>query len=89
MIQFLHPNLLWLLLLLPLFALWQGRKGKVAAVQYSCAEAARQVARETRSRVGRWLPLLTLFAVGLFVVGLARPQFGHVPRRRSTRAAST
>jgi Ca-activated chloride channel family protein len=77
MIQFLHPNLLWLLLLLPLLALWQGRKGKVAAVQYSSAEAARTVARETRSRVGSWVSLLRLLAVCLFIVGLARPQFGR------------
>ena len=36
------------------------------------------MARETRSRVGRWLPLLPLLALGLFVVALgARPQFGR------------
>jgi Ca-activated chloride channel family protein len=77
MIQFLYPHLLWLLLLLPLAALWQGRRGAVAAVEYSSAEAARQVARETRSRAGRWLAWLRWLAVGLFIVGLARPQFGH------------
>ena len=77
MIQFAHPDLLWLLLLLPIGALWQGRPGKVAAVEYSSAEAARQVARETRSRPGGWLPLLRWLALGLFIVGLARPQLGH------------
>jgi Ca-activated chloride channel family protein len=77
MIQFLYPNFLWLLLLLPLAALWQGRRGAVAAVEYSSAEAARQVARETRSRAGRWLALFRWLALGLFIAGLARPQFGH------------
>jgi Ca-activated chloride channel family protein len=77
MIQFLHPNLLWLLLLLPLAALWKGRRGSVAAVEYSSAEAARQVAKETRSRAGRWLALMRLLALGLFIIGLARPQLGH------------
>jgi Ca-activated chloride channel family protein len=77
MIQFLNPHFLWLLLLLPLAALWQGRRGAVAAVEYSSAEAARQVARETRSRAGRWLAWLRWLALGLFIVGLARPQFGH------------
>ena len=33
MIQFLHPNLPWLLLLLPFFALWRGRKGTMDAGQ--------------------------------------------------------
>ena len=77
MIQFLQPGWLWLLLLLPLIALWRGRRGTVAAVEFSSAETARQVARETRSRVGRWLPLLPLLALGLFVVALARLQFGR------------
>ena len=51
MIRFLHPDILWLLVILPLLALWRGRRGPVAAVEYSNADLARQVARETRSRV--------------------------------------
>jgi Ca-activated chloride channel family protein len=74
MIHFLYPQLLWLLLLLPIIALWLGRKGRVAAVEYSSTAVAREVARETRSRAGRWLMLLPLFAAALFIVGLARPQ---------------
>ena len=52
MIRFLNPEFLWLLALLPLLALWRGRKGRVAAVEYSNVEIARAVARETRSRPG-------------------------------------
>jgi Ca-activated chloride channel family protein len=74
MIHFLHPELLFLLLLLPIVAFWLGRKGRVAAVEYSSAAVAREVARETRSRAGRWLILLPLLAAALFVGGLARPQ---------------
>jgi Ca-activated chloride channel homolog len=74
MIQFLHPPLLALLLLLPLVAFWLGRKGRVAAVEYSSAAIVREVARETRSRAGRWLILLPLLAAALFILGLARPQ---------------
>jgi Ca-activated chloride channel homolog len=77
MIRFLYPQFLWLLTLLPLLALWRGRRGKVAAVEYSSADIARQVARETRSRAGRWLLLLQLAALALLIVGLARPQFGR------------
>jgi Ca-activated chloride channel family protein len=74
MIHFLYPQLLWLLLLLPVVAFWLGRKGRVAAVEYSSSAVAREVARESRSRAGRWLMLLPLCAAALFIVGLARPQ---------------
>lgn len=77
MIHFAQPQLLWLLLLLPLIAFWRGRKGAVAAVEFSSAEAAREVARETRSRVGRWLPALRLLAAALVILAIARPQLGH------------
>ena len=74
MIDFLHPQLLSLLLVLPVIAFWLGRKGRVAAVEYSSAAVVREIARETRSRAGRLLVLLPLLAAALFIVGLARPQ---------------
>lgn len=74
MIHFLHPHFLSLLLLLPVIAIWLGRKGRVAGVEYSSASVAREVARETRSRAGRILMLLPLLAATLFIIGLARPQ---------------
>ncbi len=85
MIRFLYPNFLWLLALLPLLALLRGRRGPVAAVKYSSADIARQVARETRSRVGRWFAPLSLLALGCIIVALARPQLG---RSNSTVEAS-
>lgn len=77
MIRFLYPHWLWLLALLPLFALLRGRRGVVAAVEYSNAQLVRAVARETRSRAGAWLTTLKLLALGLLIVGLARPQLGR------------
>jgi Ca-activated chloride channel family protein len=77
MIQFLQPEWLWLLALLPLALLWRGRKGGVAAVEYSNIDVARTIARSTRSRAGRWLWLLPIVASALMVVGLARPQLAH------------
>jgi Ca-activated chloride channel family protein len=77
MIRFLYPTFLWLLALLPLIAILRGRRGEVAAVKYSGADIARQVARETRSRAGRWQLPLTLLVLALLIVGLARPQFGR------------
>jgi Ca-activated chloride channel family protein len=76
MIGFVYPQLLWLLALLPLIALWRGRRGPVASVEYPNVDIARQAARETRSRPGRWLMALPLAALGLIIVALARPQFG-------------
>ena len=73
MIDFLHPQLLALLLLLPVTAFWLGRRGRVAAVEYSSAAVVREVARETRSRAGRLMLLLPLLAAALFIIGLARP----------------
>ena len=77
MIHFLQPEWFWLLTLLPLALLWRGRRGAVAAVQYSNVSLARQVARQTRSRAGHWVWLLPVLAGALMVVGLARPQFSH------------
>ena len=77
MIRFLYPSFLWLLALLPLLALLRGRRGPVAAVQFSSADIARQVARETRSRAGKWLAPLKLLALALLIGALARPQFGR------------
>jgi Ca-activated chloride channel family protein len=77
MIHFLNPQWLWLLTLLPMLAILLGRRGGMAAVQYSSTQTLHQVARETRSRAGRWLTILSLAALALLVVGLARPQLGH------------
>jgi Ca-activated chloride channel family protein len=77
MIQFLHPHWFWLLALLPLLAILRGRRGRVAAVQYSSTATLRKMARETRSRAGQWLTTLSLAALALLIVGLARPQLGR------------
>jgi Ca-activated chloride channel family protein len=74
MIRFLQPEWLALLALLPLILIWRGRRGTVAAVEYSNISAARVVAKETRSRFGRWTKFLPIAAGALIVVALARPQ---------------
>ena len=53
MIRFLQPEWFWALTVLPLVILWRGRRGPVAAVEYSDVSLARDVARRTRSR-DRW-----------------------------------
>jgi len=76
MMRFFSPECLWLLTLLPVIAIWRGRRGSVAAVEYSNAQLVRAVARSTRSRSGAWLTGVSLLALALFILGLARPQIG-------------
>ena len=45
MTRFLQPEWFWALTLLPLVMLWRGRRGPVAAIQYSDVGLARAVAR--------------------------------------------
>jgi Ca-activated chloride channel family protein len=75
--RFLQPEWLWLLALLPLVMLWRGRRGPIAAIEYSDVGLARDLARGSRSRMGRWVWLFPILAGALMIVGLARPQRDH------------
>jgi Ca-activated chloride channel family protein len=77
MMRFLQPEWFWLLALLPIVMLWRGRRGPIAAIEYSDVSLAREVARGTRSRIGRLVWLLPILAGALMIVGLARPQRAH------------
>ena len=77
MIRFLQPEWLYALAVLPLIFLWRGRRGPVAAVEYSDVGLVREVARRTRSRFGWLLGLLPIAAAACMIVGLARPQRTH------------
>jgi Ca-activated chloride channel homolog len=77
MIRFLQPEWFWALTALPLVILWRGRRGPVAAVEYSDISLAQDVARRTRSRIGWIVGLLPILAAAAMVVGLARPQRTH------------
>jgi Ca-activated chloride channel family protein len=74
MTRFLQPEWFWAFALLPLVLMWRGRRGPVAAIEYSNVGLAREVARASRSRIGALLWLLPIVAGGLMIVGLARPQ---------------
>jgi Ca-activated chloride channel family protein len=76
MIRFLQPEWFWLLLFLPI-VWWRGRRGAVAAIEYSNVGLARAIARGARSRIGRWTALLPLLGCAFLIAGLARPQVGH------------
>ena len=77
MIRFLQPEWFWAFTVLPLIVLWRGRRGPVAAVEYSDVSLAREIARRTRSRIGGVVWLLPIIAAALMIVGLARPQRAH------------
>jgi len=74
MTRFLQPEWFWLLALLPLVLLWRGRRGPVAAIEYSDVSLAREVARRGRSKLGVLMWMLPILAGALMIVGLARPQ---------------
>jgi Ca-activated chloride channel family protein len=77
MIRLLQPEWLWLLALLPIVMLWRGRRGPVAAIEFSDVGLVRDIARASRGRVGGIVWLLPLVAAVLMILGLARPQRGH------------
>ncbi|HEV7357316.1 MAG TPA: VWA domain-containing protein [Steroidobacteraceae bacterium] len=74
MTRFLQPEWFWLLALLPLVLLWRGRRGPVAAIEYSDVSLAREIARRGRSKIGMLMWMLPILAGALMIVGLARPQ---------------
>jgi Ca-activated chloride channel family protein len=77
MLRFLQPDWFWLLAVLPLVLVFRGRRGPVAAIEYSDVGLVRAAARATRSRAGGWRWLLALIPAALMIVGLARPQRLH------------
>ena len=77
MTRFLQPEWFWLLALLPIVLLFRGRRGPVAAVEFSNVSVAREVARASRSRIAGWQWMLPILAAAFMIAGLARPQRGH------------
>lgn len=76
-LRFVHPALLWLLLLLPILALLRGRKGPAPALVFSSISVAKSISGNRKARPGRLLGLLRLTAIGLIIIAMARPQWGN------------
>jgi Ca-activated chloride channel homolog len=72
--QFAWPWVLSALALLPLLALWSGRRGATAAIQFPTAFLFAGMAVEKRSRFGALWISLALLALGCGIIALARPQ---------------
>jgi Ca-activated chloride channel family protein len=75
--RFLHPELLWLLALLPLLALIRGRRGPAPALIFSTTAIAATLAQGRQTSPGHILTAIRLLAIGLLIVALARPQQGN------------
>src|SRR5258708_31712149 len=75
-ITFAQPWLLWLLLALPLVALFEGGRGAAPAVLYSSLRPVMALGKPRRSRIGGLLIGLLLLALALLIIALARPQQG-------------
>jgi Ca-activated chloride channel family protein len=73
-IQFAHPWVLSLLLLLPLLAWLRGHWGKAAAIEYSGLSLFGALARNRKVRPGGWLSALRYLALFCCLIALARPQ---------------
>ena len=75
--RFLHPEILWLLTLLPLLALIKGRRGPAPALIFSTTAIAATLAQGRRTSPGNIMTAIRLLAIGLLIVALARPQLGN------------
>jgi Ca-activated chloride channel homolog len=73
-IQFAHPWVLALLLLIPLLAFLRGRWGKAAAIEYSGLSLFGPRARGRKVEPGGWLSALRHLVLFCCILALARPQ---------------
>lgn len=74
--QFVHPEFLFLLLLLPILAIWRGRWGRPVAIRMPSTDDAIHVGAKTRSKTGGFLMFLGLLSFALLVVAFGRPRHG-------------
>ncbi|MGB3210654.1 MAG: VWA domain-containing protein [Desulforhopalus sp.] len=74
--RFLHPELLWLLTLLPLLAFLYGRAGGAPALLFSTTSLVSSLAGARKTRMGTVHFLLRLVVLCLLILALARPQWG-------------
>lgn len=77
MFHFNHPEILWLLLLIPPLAFLRGKRGLAPAVRYSTAQTAKALAGARKSKAGKYLATLRMLALGLLIIALAQPQIVH------------
>lgn len=75
--RFAQPELLWLLLLIPLFLLLRGKLGRSAAIRFPSLQLVKQCAAFVKSRPGRFAGWLRAAILVCLILALARPQAGE------------
>lgn len=75
--RFVHPELLWLLLSIPILALLKGRRGPAPSLLFSSTALAATIAGGRKNMPGRMLTAFKLLAIGCLIIALARPQLGN------------
>ncbi|RYD29857.1 MAG: VWA domain-containing protein [Verrucomicrobiaceae bacterium] len=75
--QFESPHWLWLLLLIPLLALLQGRAGRLSALRFSSMHLLHGLASKTRQALGCVVISMLFLSLACGVVAFAGPQSLH------------
>ena len=77
MLNFAHPWVLLLLLIIPAIALWLWKRQRPATLQYSDLRLVRHLPKSWKVRF-RWLPAAAyLLVLILLIISIARPQSSH------------
>lgn len=74
--RFLHPELLWLLLLVPFLAYFFGRRGAAPALLFSSTSIVGKLSSARKMRPGQLALILRLAGLVLLILAVARPQVG-------------
>jgi Ca-activated chloride channel family protein len=74
--RFLHPELLWLLLLIPVIGYLFGRKGAAPALLFSSTSIVSRLSSARKTKLGGFSLILRLASIALLIVAVARPQVG-------------
>jgi len=76
-LRFVYPELLWLLLFLPVLAFLRGRRGPAPSLVFSSISIAKAISGDRKVSPGKFLAWLRLAAIGLLIIAMARPQWGN------------
>ncbi len=75
--SFVHPVILFLLLILPILAWLKGKRGRGSAFLYSSVQLVKGITNLTQSPARIWSTKLRWIALALCIVALARPRLGE------------
>ncbi len=77
MIRFLHPELLWLLAIIPIIAILLGKRSSTSSLLFPTTDIAAVVGKQAIQNPFRWLTRLRFLTLALLIIAIARPQLGR------------